>query len=284
MLNMTFNIMSSAVGDEHDSDFGGDVSVAKMPAHWLMARLGKRVLRPGGRALTRWLVERARVTPHDDVVELAPGLGATAQALLAREPRSYVGVERDAAAHRALLRALEGRPVARIVRGDAARIPLDDGAASVVLGEAMLSMQPRHRKDTIIAEAGRVLRDGGRYAIHELALADDAISLAHAARIELDLSRAIRVGVRIETMQGWRERIERAGFVVEHVERAPMRLLELDRLIEDEGVAGAALFVARTLRDAAARARLLDVRKAFRAHEHALAAIAVVAVKRSASA
>ncbi len=28
--------------------FGADLAVQKMPAHWLMARLGKRVLRPGG--------------------------------------------------------------------------------------------------------------------------------------------------------------------------------------------------------------------------------------------
>ena len=30
---------------------GSELDVAKMPGHWLLARLGKRVLRPGGRLL-----------------------------------------------------------------------------------------------------------------------------------------------------------------------------------------------------------------------------------------
>ena len=34
-----------------------------MPGHWLLARLGKRVLRPGGRALTEQLLDDARAAP-----------------------------------------------------------------------------------------------------------------------------------------------------------------------------------------------------------------------------
>ena len=30
-----------------------ELDTTKMPGHWLLARLGKRVLRPGGRELTR---------------------------------------------------------------------------------------------------------------------------------------------------------------------------------------------------------------------------------------
>ncbi len=61
-----------------------------MQGHWLLARLGKRVLRPGGVELTRTLLARAEVTDAD-VLELAPGLGRTAAEILARNPRSYVG-------------------------------------------------------------------------------------------------------------------------------------------------------------------------------------------------
>lgn len=65
-----------------------------MQGHWLLARLGKRVLRPGGVELTRTLLARAEVTDAD-VLELAPGLGRTAAEILARNPRSYVGAESD---------------------------------------------------------------------------------------------------------------------------------------------------------------------------------------------
>lgn len=50
--------------------------------HWLLARLGKRVLRPGGVELTRTLLARAEVA-NADVLELAPGLGRTATEILA---------------------------------------------------------------------------------------------------------------------------------------------------------------------------------------------------------
>ena len=46
--------------------------------HWLLARLGKRVLRPGGVELTRTLLARAGVADAD-VLELAPGLQAVAR-------------------------------------------------------------------------------------------------------------------------------------------------------------------------------------------------------------
>lgn len=62
--------------------------------HWLLARLGKRVLRPGGVELTRTLLSHAQL-PGADVVELAPGLGRTATEIVARAPRSYVGAEAD---------------------------------------------------------------------------------------------------------------------------------------------------------------------------------------------
>src|SRR5690606_35059595 len=104
------------------------LSVQKMPAHWLMARLGKRVLRPGGREATRWLLERAHIRRSDDVVELAPGLGATARELLARGPRSYVAVERDAGAVSATERVIASAPGvnARVVKADAARTGVAD--------------------------------------------------------------------------------------------------------------------------------------------------------------
>lgn len=65
--------------------------------HWLLARLGKRVLRPGGIELTRTLLAGAEVSDAD-VVELAPGLGRTAAEIVELRPRSYRGVDQDPAA------------------------------------------------------------------------------------------------------------------------------------------------------------------------------------------
>jgi len=257
---------------------GGNLRVEKMPAHWLMARLGKRVLRPGGRETTEWLVGASKIGPEDDVVELAPGLGITARRLLADSPRSYVGVERDetAAQHAARSIAAAGRPGARVLQGDASRVPLPDGAATLVLGEAMLSMQPPNRKAAIVHEAVRLLRPGGRYAIHELAVTADT-SAERLERIQADLSKTIHVGVRIGTPAGWRRLLEEAGLRVEAERIAPMRLLELDRLLDDEGWFGTTRFTFNALRIPGAFRRLAAVRRSFRDHADHLCAIALVA-------
>src|SRR5689334_25318051 len=67
----------------------------KMPGHWVLARMGKRVLRPGGLGLTRWMLGALAIHSSDSVVEFAPGLGLTAKLTLALGPDSYTAVERD---------------------------------------------------------------------------------------------------------------------------------------------------------------------------------------------
>ena len=74
---------------------------------WLLARLGKRVLRPGGVELTHRLLALADVG-DSDVVEVAPGLGRTATEIIDRHPRSYVGSERDPDAARAVRSLVSG--------------------------------------------------------------------------------------------------------------------------------------------------------------------------------
>ena len=70
-----------------------------MQGYWLLARLGKRVLRPGGAELTGRLLNGVDLAGAD-VVEIAPGLGRTAAEIIARKPASYTGVDQDPAAAR----------------------------------------------------------------------------------------------------------------------------------------------------------------------------------------
>src|SRR5512144_1363153 len=80
----------------------------KLPGHWLLARMGKRVLRPGGLELTRRLLAALRIGTADHVVEFAPGLGITAGLVLERHPESYTAVERDPAAAEQVRQLLAG--------------------------------------------------------------------------------------------------------------------------------------------------------------------------------
>lgn len=77
---------------------GAGQRLEKMQGHWVLARAGKRVLRPGGLALTRRMIDALSISSDDRVVEFAPGMGVTARMVLRRNPVQYWGVERDAAA------------------------------------------------------------------------------------------------------------------------------------------------------------------------------------------
>ena len=74
-----------------------DRPIDDVQGHWLLARLGKRVLRPGGLELTTQLLDEVHL-PGAEVVELAPGIGRTATLILAAEPAGYVGVDADPSA------------------------------------------------------------------------------------------------------------------------------------------------------------------------------------------
>jgi SAM-dependent methyltransferase len=252
--------------------------IEKMPGHWLLARLGKRVLRPGGRELTEKLLGLLDIGPRDDVVEFAPGLGYTARLTLARGPASYTAVERDRDAAARVSRLLHGRDQ-QCVFGSAEVTGLAERSASVVYGEAMLSMQLPAAKERIVAEAARLLRAGGRYGIHELCLRPDDVSQGVREAIAQELSDEIHVGVRPLTVAEWRELLSGAGFRIDTVELAPMHLLEPRRVIRDEGVLRALRFAFNVATHSAARRRVLKMRRVFRNYQGHLSAVAIVAVK-----
>ncbi|MDI3315178.1 MAG: methyltransferase domain-containing protein [Mycobacterium sp.] len=263
-----------------------DASRAALPAarradttvqgHWLLARLGKRVLRPGGRGLTRTLLAHAGVSGAD-VLELAPGLGRTATEILAHHPRSYLGAEQDPDAAHSVRGLVAGHGDVRVT--DAADTGLPDGSADVVIGEAMLTMQGDPAKHAIVAEAVRVLRPQGRYAIHELALTPDTVAETVKTDVRQSLARAIKVNARPLTIAEWRRLLTDHGLVVDHVATAPMALLEWRRLIADEGLLGALRFTKNLLTHHDARRRVLQMRRTFRNHRERLTAVAIVAHK-----
>ena len=75
-------------------------SINTEQGHWVLAKMGKRVLRPGGKELTMKLVNGLQITKEDELVEFAPGMGFTANLLLQKQPKNYTGVElNEEAAH-----------------------------------------------------------------------------------------------------------------------------------------------------------------------------------------
>ena len=266
---------------EHEEILPGrGLQIDKMPGHWLLAQMGKRVLRPGGLELTRRMLDALNIVPTDRVVEFAPGLGVTAQLVLAKSPSSYIAVEADDAAAKRVQGYLSGDNQ-RCVVGQAEQSGLPDGSATVVYCEAMLSMKTPEHKVKIIQEAERVLAPGGRCGIHELSVVPDDLDDATRDAINRALSQSIHVGVRPLTVSEWKALLQHEGFIVKAQATAPMHLLEPSQMIRNEGLAGVARIAWNVLRNPAARRRVLAMRRVFRQYDRHLAALMLVAEKRN---
>lgn len=248
--------------------------IEDVPGHWLLARLGKRVLRPGGAELTRWMLRHAQLTGRS-VVELAPGLGRTARDIVAAQPAEYLGIDADERAA-AIVAQVVGSAGTCLV-ADAAATTLPDASADVVVGEAMLTMQGDRGKTAIIAEAARVLRPGGIYAIHELGLAPDDLDPGRKELLRKELARSIKVNARPLTIAEWTALLEGAGFVVTQSRTAPMALLRVRRNLADEGVLGCLRITANVIRWPGARKRVFAMKRVFDAHRKELVAVALIA-------
>jgi hypothetical protein len=258
----------------------GAIPVAKMPGHWLLARLGKRVLRPGGIELTRHMLHALDVTASDTAVEFAPGLGETAHRVLPYCGR-YIGIERDINVVRSLSERFAATGHASFIHASADNTRLDTGCATVLWGEAMLGMQPAAQKERIIREAARLLAPAGSYGIHELCLTPDAIDTSTRRLIERELSLEIHVGVQPATESEWRSLLEQNGFRVARVVRTPMHLLEPARLLQDEGVGGVMRILYNASRDPEARRRALTMKRLFRKFERHLSALCLIAIRQA---
>ena len=258
---------------------GQELDTTKMPGHWLLARLGKRVLRPGGRELTRQMLDGLDIQSSDDVVEFAPGLGFTAQLTLNQKPASYTAVERDETAASVVRRYLTKNNQTCLI-GRAEETGLPDATASVVYGEAMLTMQTPSKKQQIVQEASRLIKPMGRYGIHELCLVPEDLDENTKQEIQKALTDAIHVGARPLTVSEWQTLLEAEGFIIQAEATTPMHLLEPNRLIQDEGFWGTLRFVGNVLRNKEARRRVKTMRKVFQKYEEHLAAIMLVGVKR----
>lgn len=250
----------------------------KMPGHWLLASLGKRVLRPGGLELTRVMLDRLSISAADSVIEFAPGLGVTARMTLQRNPAAYTAIERDASAATTLCRYLT-RPSWTCMAGSAEQVPLPGESATVIYGEAMLTMQRPEQKRRILAEAFRLLKPGGRYGIHEMILTPDDLSAELKTEISHEMSRNIHVGARPLTACEWRGLLEITGFAVQFEANAPMHLLKTRRLIQDEGPGRALRFAFNVLCNPDARRRVLAMHRMFSKHARHLAAVTIIAIK-----
>jgi len=256
-----------------------DRKISKTPGHWVLAQLGKKVLRPGGKELTLKMLDGLNIQSTDRVVEFAPGMGFTARLCLNQSPKTYTAIEQNDQAANIVRSYLDGNNQTCII-GNAQATPLKDKAATVVYGEAMLTMQTDQRKSEIMAEAARIIESGGRFGIHELCIVPNDIELGKKQIIQKEVTQTIQHPAKPITPSEWKQLMEDNGFNIEYEVTAPMHLLEPKRMIDDEGFFGFLSIVKNIILKPEAKKRVLDMRRVFRKHRHHLAAITLVAIKK----
>jgi hypothetical protein len=203
---------------------------------------------------------------------------ATTRIVLERSPQSYTAVERDQISQQNVQQILRNGELGQCVVGTAQATGLEDGCASVVFGEAMLTMQTEATKRKTAEEAFRLLGPAGRYGIHETCLKDD-LSVEIKPEIESALRDALRIGARPLTLKEWQELLEDVGFSVRMTIEAPMLLLEPRRMFHDEGLWGCIRFVSRVIASPSARRRIWGMRQTFKRHSNCIGAAALIVAK-----
>lgn len=252
--------------------------MSKAQGHWILAKMGKKVLRPGGKELTLKMIDSLHINSNDHVTEFAPGLGYTASLALKQNPKTYCGVELDLQAVKKLRKIINGDN-RKIVNTNANDSKMGSDSQDKVYGEAMLTMHTDFRKAEIIDEAHRILKKGGLYAIHEIGLLPEEISEELKAEITRELALSIRVNARPLTKQEWSTLLEEKGFIIKSVHTNPMSLLETKRVIDDEGLFRTLKIAFNIITNPKARKRIMAMRKTFRAYAEHMNAIVIVAEK-----
>lgn len=255
-----------------------DFSTAQ--GHWILAKMGKRVLRPGGKELTMKMMDALQIRSEDNIVEFAPGLGFTAGLALSNHPKTYVGIDEDKDVIHLLNRKLKTNGTTiDFIQSNAEKTTLPDESKDKIYGEAMLTMHADTAKRRIIKEAHRVLKKGGLYGIHEMGLTPDALPSEEKAIIQRELAKVIRVNARPLTVIEWKDLLESEGFKIKSIATNPMLLLETKRMIDDEGFWRTLKITYNIYTHPAAKKRIYAMKDVFNHYKDQLNSVMMVAEK-----
>jgi SAM-dependent methyltransferase len=241
---------------------------------------------PGGRAAVARALQGIGYGEGDRVVELAPGAGLTSVVLLEGDPRSWIGVEPDALAREHLERAVLGESERRAITEKFGRAPDREGArlvvdapvdatglpadsATVVVADGLLCTQEAAGRATVLAEAARLLRAGGRLAVLDLAPAPGASAEA--------LAELAGAGVRPATEAGLRAEVEATGLVPTGSLVGPLDLPAPRDLMRGLGPRMALRLTREGALDAGVRAAATRGRQTLERHALALRSLLVIA-------
>ncbi len=246
------------------------------PGHWVLASMGKKVLRPGGRKATFKLLKQLKIEANDTILEIAPGMGYTAAITIKKTPKDYIAIDMSKKVVSALSKKYRKDERVKFINANAKKIPLEFGSRSVVYGEALLTMQDNKSKQEMINQAYAILKKGGRYGIHEIGL----VNIENMGKKELigGLQDAIKIPAQPLPKEKWIELFKNAGFKDIKVSLMPFNLMKKSTIITDEKFRTfKILWNLMTKKEL--RKRALQMKKHFDSNRDYMRAIVIVAKK-----
>lgn len=252
--------------------------MAKIVGHTLLAKLGKKRLRPGGVKATNWLLKQADFNGIK-MLEVATNMATTSIEIASKYDVAITGVDMDLKAiEKAKENTLKHHVSEKIsfVHANATNLPFADNSFDLVLNEAMLTMLTHENKEKAISEYYRVLKPGGKLLTHDVYLNTDDLDLQK--EIISELTRAINFHVNPKPLQEWLKLYENHNFKNLKYINGPMTLMTPLGMIRDEGLINT-LKIRRRAKSLEHREQFLHMKAVFKKYKKYLGFIAVVVVK-----
>lgn len=209
----------------------------RLPTHLFLAKLGKKMLRPGGREGTDRIISECNVDAGTNILEVAPNMGTTAMHLAKTYGCTITGIDINIdsvkkAQENVLNAGLDH--LISIRHGNALELPFEDESFDLVINEAMLTMLPHELKLRALKEYRRVLKPGGVLATHDLLLRQELEGNELYEELK-ELRKLILVNAQPMTECNWTKLFEEAQFSSIQPATGKLHLLSLKGLVVDEG-------------------------------------------------
>jgi SAM-dependent methyltransferase len=214
--------------------------LATMDPYAFFALLGKRVIHPGGRRSTEEIIELGRFAAGQCVLDVGCGVATTAIDLARRFGVSVTAVDisplmLDRAERNVQRAGLSDRVT--VQSGDILGLPFADGTFDGVIAEAVTMFVDRERA---AGELVRVVRPGGLVLATEFFWRRPPTPKAREAFLG-----QLCPGMLFDTQDDWQRLYEGAGLRNIEMRSGPFEMMTLRGFIADEGLSGAARFIAR---------------------------------------
>ena len=249
--------------------------------HEVVQRMGKTVLRPGGSAATKHILETANLSPEDTVLELSAGLGRTgieiAQKYGCKVTITDIDTSRlEKAAAR--INTLGLSHLITVQNCDMFKIDktLTERKYDVAQTEASLTHHPTSRKSKFFQD---ISNHANKFILHEMCYKTNDVSIQEQTR--KDMSKVLKIGFCPETREGWCNLLVDAGFSnIEYVSTGDLAVLDPLSLIKDEGLMGFIKIVLNVSTHPYERKRMIATRREIGKHADDLGYITIVASKK----